>query len=284
MNFDPRSIDAALRRGDDEQLARIEDATINAAQPPEQLLLDGWLLRFSPGKARRSRSVNAVAAGCISLEDKLSRCRAWYERERLPLLFRVTPFSRPTNLDEFLGAHGFDAFDDTRVMVRTLGAADAAPASPSSSTRIETIDIDAFAAHVGAMRGSPAAQVRAHAQRLRALAPQIGAVRLLMLVDDAPVAAGQILIEADHAGLYDIVTSGPARGRGYGRLLSRALLAAAASCGARAAYLQVDSANHPARRIYAALGFVDRYAYWYRWPAGTTDQISSPALLQEQLP
>ena len=36
-------------------LSRVEDAGINASAPPQQRWLDGWLLRFSPGKAKRAR-------------------------------------------------------------------------------------------------------------------------------------------------------------------------------------------------------------------------------------
>ena len=48
---------------DPDLLSRIEDAGLNASAPPQQRWLDGWLLRFSPGKAKRARCVNAVAAG-----------------------------------------------------------------------------------------------------------------------------------------------------------------------------------------------------------------------------
>ena len=34
-------------------LIRAEDAGLNASAPPQQLWLDGWLVRFSPGKAKR---------------------------------------------------------------------------------------------------------------------------------------------------------------------------------------------------------------------------------------
>ncbi len=63
--LDPAAIDVALRQPRDPLLARVEEAGLNAAQPREQLLFDGWLLRFSPGKARRSRSINAIAAGTL---------------------------------------------------------------------------------------------------------------------------------------------------------------------------------------------------------------------------
>ena len=43
-------------------ISRYEDAGLNASAPPQQRLLDGWLLRFSPGKAKRARCVNALAA------------------------------------------------------------------------------------------------------------------------------------------------------------------------------------------------------------------------------
>ena len=38
---------------------RVEEAGLNALQTQRQLFYDGWLLRVSPGTARRGRSVNA---------------------------------------------------------------------------------------------------------------------------------------------------------------------------------------------------------------------------------
>ena len=44
-------------------LSRIEDAGLNASAPPQQRWLDGWLVRLSPGKAKRARCIHAVAVG-----------------------------------------------------------------------------------------------------------------------------------------------------------------------------------------------------------------------------
>ena len=40
-------------------LRRVEEVSLNALQTQRQLFYDGWLLRVSPGKARRARSVTA---------------------------------------------------------------------------------------------------------------------------------------------------------------------------------------------------------------------------------
>ena len=98
-------------------LLRIEDAGLNASAPPQQLWMDGWLLRFSPGKAKRARCVNAVAHGRLSVAHKLARAQAVYEAAELPLVLRITPFTRPAALDAQLGALGFATTDDTRVLV-----------------------------------------------------------------------------------------------------------------------------------------------------------------------
>jgi GNAT superfamily N-acetyltransferase len=273
--FDPAAIAPNLRSSSDIGLARIEDAGLNAAQPPEQLLVDGWLLRFSRGKARRARSVNAICAGRLDLETKLEICRRHFASRQLPLLFRITPFSQPASLDGYLQQHGFVAIDETRVMTCPLSERhfDAHDGTGSARLEFRGVDIAEFAATVGMLRASPAAQISAHEARLRASPLLQTSVRRVVTVEGEPVAAGQAVIEADNAGLYDIVTAAKWRARGIGRALSAVLLSDAASYGARTAYLQVDAANRAARSVYAKLGFVDRYAYWYRQPVGAVDEL-----------
>src|SRR5512137_2097250 len=96
--------------------ARIEDAGLNALQSARQLFYDGWLLRRSPGKAKRARSVNPHFGSTRPLSEKIEHCAAIYARHGLPLLFRITPFVQPPDLDAALAAQGYGAFDQTLVM------------------------------------------------------------------------------------------------------------------------------------------------------------------------
>ncbi len=248
-------------RFDADLLSRVEDAGLNASAPPQQRWLDGWLLRFSAGKAKRARCVNAVAAGRLPLDTKLGLCEQVFADAGLPLIVRITPMTVPAELDAALEARGLHRFDDTRVMALADTASISAPRLPGNVS-LHAIGLEPFAQRVGALRGSPLAQRQAHGQRLANAPVPFFAYELL--VDGQLASCGQFAIEADVVGLYDIYTAAAARGRGHGRLLCAHLLALARERGARHAYLQVEGDNAPARAIYHRLGFEDAYAYHYR--------------------
>jgi ribosomal protein S18 acetylase RimI-like enzyme len=255
MNSVPtRSFDMGL-------LARVEDAGLNASAPPQQRWVDGWLLRFSPGKAKRARCINALAAGRRSVAEKLALCEAVYAEVGLPLIVRITPFSQPPGLDATLAAMGLRRFDDTRVMVLEDLSSIAPPALPDGMV-LQPVGLEAFAQRVGALRGSPLAQRQAHAQRLAQAPVPFSACELR--ADGEVLACGQMALEGDLVGLYDIFTATAARGRGLASALCQGLLARARESGARHAYLQVEGDNHAARTVYHRLGFADGYAYHYR--------------------
>lgn len=243
--------------------SRFEDAGLNASAPPEQRWLDGWLLRFNPGKAKRARCVNAVAEGRLSLDERLALAEAAFAEHGLPLTLRITPFTRPADLDAVLAVRGWRRFDDTRVMVRRdLTGHDSA----GDLLAPEPVDASTYAEFVGALRGTPADQRQAHARRLLA-SPVPYAGFVLRGTDTAVLACGQFAREGDLVGLYDVFTTASARGQGLARRLCAWMLDRAVSQGARHAYLQVDADNGAARAVYHRLGFADAYGYHYRTQA-----------------
>lgn len=242
-----------------EELARrAEEAGLNASAPPQQAQVDGWLIRLSPGKAKRSRCVNALSEGSTPLKHLLDRCRQAFDAAELPLIVRITPFSQPADLDAQLAAKGWFEFDPADVMVRPH-----LDELPAVQERLQAVEATRYAQIVGELRGSSAGAIAAHAERMQA-APvpyqgfvlQGGAGQLL--------ACGQFVREGDIVGLYDIFTPPEQRGQGHAQQLCGALLQAARAQGATQAYLQVGSDNEVAKRLYARLGFRFAYRYHYR--------------------
>jgi ribosomal protein S18 acetylase RimI-like enzyme len=244
--------------------ARVEDAGLNASAPPQQRWLDGWLVRFSAGKAKRARCINAVAPGRMPLQDKLALCQRIFDEAGLPLIFRVTPMSQPENLDEWLATQGLRVLDDTRVMVHPDISA-LSPEPLPDGLSLQRVGHAAFAQVVGRLRGSPLAQQQAHAQRLELAPVPFEGWVLRRTGETSVLACGQVATEAELVGLYDVFTAPEERNQGWARRLCAQLLRMTVDRSmARIAYLQVDADNHPARAVYRRLGFADAYGYHYR--------------------
>jgi GNAT superfamily N-acetyltransferase len=236
---------------------RAEQAGLDASAPPQQADIDGWLIRLSPGKAKRSRCINALREGRLPLDELLARCQHAYAAAGLPLAVRVTPWSQPADLDALLAARGWGAFDAADVMVLADLIPEPAPLA------LQALDATTYAATVGALRGSSDTAIAAHAERI-ANAPVTYQGFALNDTGGALLACGQMVVDGDIVGLYDIFSAVPRQG--HGERLCRALLALAHAQGARQAYLQVGSDNAVAQRLYSRMGFVFAYRYHYRSP------------------
>ena len=262
--FDPASIPNRLRAVEPGRLdavaARVEDASLNVAQPRQQSFYDGWLLRYSPGKAKRARSINAIGTGVLPLAEKLAHCTEFYARRRLPCLYRVTPFSRPHDLDRTLEAAGYHAFQDTRVM--TLELSD--EISRARTPAMRWVDVEHFARAFCELHTLDAVQTQAEAERYARSV--VDAAYIVRYGPDAktPIGCGSVAIEGDLAGIFGMVTASAHRRQGIADALLASLLNRARTAGARIAYLQVEEGNRAARHAYGKFGFIDRYAYWYR--------------------
>ena len=244
-------------------MSRVEDAGLNASAPPQQRWLDGWLVRYLPGKARRARCINAVAQGRLPLDHKLKMVEDVYRQAGLPLLFRLTHFTCPPSLDEELAARGYGLVDSTRVMI-CARLPQPRRLDPPPGTHWVMLDADSFSQAVGALRASAPEHISSHALRLRhSPVPYIGHA-LRREADGAILACGQQAGEAELVGLYDVFTLESVRGQGLASLLCEHMLSTSALMGAKTAYLQVESENQAALRVYHRLGFVDAYRYHYR--------------------
>lgn len=244
-------------------VSRVEDAGLNASAPPQQRWLDGWLVRYLPGKARRARCINALAPGLLTLEEKLALADKVYRAAQLPMIFRLSRFSQPANLDAELERQGYGLVDETRVMICPR-LPEGPPRALPAGTHLEPLNGAAFAEAVGELRGSPPEHRSSHALRLAHSPVPYKGWALRRATDDFVLACGQTAQEAELVGVYDVFTHPSARNQGLSQALCEHMLSVSALQGAKVGYLQVDAVNHPALKVYERLGFADAYRYHYR--------------------
>lgn len=240
--------------------SRIEEAALNALQTQRQLFYDGWLLRLSPGKAKRGRSVNAHFGSSLPLDAKIGHCESIYAAHGLPALFRMTPFSKPRELEPALERRGYILFD--RTLVQAVPLARAPAMAEATGGQIATVGAAAFVEAAGRLRGSTAEQCAAHLERLSNSPLATSAV--VARADGRIVACGQIAQDGELAAIYDMVTAADARGRGFATRIVDRLLAWARDRRASHAFLQVNDDNAAALAVYGKFGFETAYTYHYR--------------------
>jgi GNAT superfamily N-acetyltransferase len=237
---------------------RIEEVSLNSWPALQQILFDGWILRFSRGYTKRSNSVNALYGCTLDVEDKVGVCEDVYAEKGLPAIFRLTPFTVPPDLDQVLASRGYRAIDRTHVLYLDLRGW----RPPRLDVEICGQEIDDWLALFARFKGTGAEVSGAHGDIMRAI-PSTG---YPAVAKDAgrPVACGLGVLERDFLGLFDLITDPQQRNKGYGTQLVSGLFAWGRDRGATHAYLQVVSENSAARRLYARLGFQEAYLYWYR--------------------
>lgn len=237
---------------------RLEEVAMNAWPALQQVLYDGWVLRFANGYTKRANSVNPLYDSRGSVAEKIAFCERCYAERGLPAIFRLTSCLAPPEMDEMLDQRGYRQLDPSLVL--TMDLRDRSLPEPAFELRSEAIDtwmelFEQLADHRFTGRDTHQAMLEA-----------ISAKRLLATyaVGESVIGCGVGVLEGQYFGLFDLAIAPAQRNRGYGTQLTAAMLRWARHAGARYAYLQVMRANAPARHIYGKLGFEEAYHYWYR--------------------
>lgn len=240
-------------------IAQLEEISLNALPAQQTFLYDGWVIRMSAGYSRRANSVQTYGAPAQGVLEKIAYCEKLYRAHNLPVIFKLTNASQPADLDEILETRGYRHEAHTYVQTCAL---DSFPASENARVHISEQWDEKWYDEFCRMNGTSPAQRTALEKILKSLVPQTA---FASVPDNGKViACGLGVLQETHLGLFDIVVDGNARRRGWGKQLVVGLMQWGKANGARTAYLQVVGGNTPALNMYANLGFVEQYAYWYR--------------------
>lgn len=273
----------------------IEEMSLQSWPALEQFELDGWLLRFAGGYTKRSNSVSPLYVGAMAdtqginetqnindieyINEKIKRCEQHYQQAGLPTVFKITPYTEPSNLDAVLQDRGYIQKELSHV--QSMDLAGLAPLSQLETGDLHSHCLDAAECQVTiseelnplwlemSVRLSRLSEAYMEVKQRLLRQSGLNAGYVLLHEDGIPVACGLGVFTGGGLGIYEIVTDPAFRRRGHARRLLLHLLAWGAAQGAQFAYLQVLAENKPALQLYEGLGFQDRYSYWYRVQPGT---------------
>jgi len=247
---------------------RVEAACFNAFPSLKQVILEGWLLRFSKGVSRRANSANPLHAAFARPDAVIDQIETVYGRQNQPTIFRVPSFVAEA-IDDSLGGRGYTKEGETCVL---YGAMDGVAAAPDSSVELSADPSAEWLAAMSQLQGHSDAQREVYRGIVEAITVPVAFAGLRIDGRLAALAYGAV---SDGLLVYESVITDPARRRqGLAWRLISSIAAWARQEGVRGACLQVEASNTPARALYDRFGLTTelyRYSYWRQPDAARTD-------------
>jgi ribosomal protein S18 acetylase RimI-like enzyme len=235
---------------------RVEEACLNAWPALREVLLDGWLLRFSDGLTRRGNSANPLHP-LARLHRR--ECEALYSKLGLPTIFRLLSLI-DASADERLAAAGYTNEGESCVL---YGALDGVEAARDPDVALATQPTPEWFAAMARLQNHTAEQARSYQQIIGQIAIPAVFAALSSGGEIVALAYGAI-----HRGLLcyeSVITDSSRRRRGFGRRIIAALAAWGKDNGAEGACLEIEAGNLPAIALYRAIGLKrELYRYHYR--------------------
>jgi N-acetylglutamate synthase len=237
---------------------RIEEASLNNWPALQQMLFDGWIMRFSAGYTKRANSVTPIYTSFLPAQEKIVACENFYQKKQLPTIFRLLSFSPAAHeLDSILEQREYQRVDKVLILSTEI-----TPAPTIQDPALRAVPLTGWLPLFCQFRQTSLEQHQIHCEMLKRIVPN--PLFAVHYNDGLPVACGLGVQENDIFGMFDIVTDPEQRNKGYGTQLVAAMLDHARQNGARRAYLQVVNTNQAALHLYAKFGFHELYHYWYR--------------------
>lgn len=242
------------------QIQTIEELSLNALPCLQQIIDDGWILRFADGYTKRANSITPLYPSSQDLVTKIKRCEKIYRNFDLRPIFRLTDTAKSQALDRTLEELGYQKQDRVSVQVRAIDntGIENNRLFPTLASEIseEWLDHYVHAANLPLE----------HWNTLSTMLEIIPSSTCYAWLKDRPsfCSCGLGILERNYLGLFFMVTALKQRGKGYAGQLIAALLDWGKYNGATQAYVQVETNNQSAINLYRKLGFVEVYQYFYR--------------------
>ena len=243
-------------------IRELEELSFRTWPPRETGRIGNWVVGATDGFTRRANSAHALGDPGLPLETAVDALEAWHRARGIAPCVKICPAS-PPGLDALLESCGWEVRTPATVMTLDLtGSVTTGIVLPS----VDSVPSSAWLSLSASWEGRSPCSVSHHAALLSRI-PRPGIVTFEEV--GIPCASGVCALDGRDAFLYDLVVDPARRGGGFGRSLTRGMLAWAASLGATRAVLQVLDTNAVARGLYESLGFEAHHGYHYRQAPGS---------------
>lgn len=238
-----------------ERARSLEERLINVWPALTTVMIEGWAVRFANGYSGRANSASALAPGAKVTAATLARIEQLYRDAKLQPQFRISPVAAE-GTEAVLLAQGYRVKDEAVSMTVALNGQYISDPRVAMASEPQQPWLDGISVRQEPSKRSP--------DHLRAIVSRVTlpAAFATLRVNGAATAFAYSAIDRAYAEIGLVMVDGAERGKGLGRAVVTSLMHWAKAKSASHAFLQVDTNNRAALKLYESLGF--RRAYQYR--------------------
>jgi N-acetylglutamate synthase len=242
-------------------ITKIEELSMNAFPALSTVLLNGWVLRFANGYAKRANSVNPIYKCNNDLVNNIELCEKMYKSKGIDTVFKLTENDDSYKIDEILKKRGYSYEAKTNVMLKDIGNLEATDKENRNVVIYKEINEKWFEAFTRINKINPN-NTQTLKLMLNRIIPEVYCAGIIE--EEEIIAVGLGVAQGEYVGMYDICVQEDKRRRGLGTRIMKSLINEASRDGYKYSYLQVVDANEAAKLLYQGLGYQKQYSYWYR--------------------
>jgi len=272
----------------------IEELSANAFPALSTLLVNGWILRFAEGYAKRANSVSPLYPCGIDVVKNVELCEKIYLSKKLNPVFKLTECENGFLIDNILQSRGYEYEAKTNILLKDLskekevenagegpsesaiegpcesaseGLSESASEGPNECTNASSVSTyrsceeDWFEAFTRMNKVSNANKATLR-KILNSLIPD--AFYGFYKENNEILAVGLGVMERGFIGMFDIYVDEAHRRKGLATKIMNKLISEGVAHGCDYSYLQVIDDNENAKLLYKKLGYEKQYSYWYR--------------------
>ena len=248
----------------------IEELSANAFPALSTLLVNGWILRFAEGYAKRANSVSPLYPCGIDVVKNVELCEKIYLSKKLNPVFKLTECENGFLIDNILQSRGYEYEAKTNILLKDLSKekeVENAGEGPNECTNASSVssyrscEEDWFEAFTRMNKVSNANKATLR-KILNSLIPD--AFYGFYKENNEILAVGLGVMERGFIGMFDIYVDEAHRRKGLATKIMNKLISEGVAHGCDYSYLQVIDDNENAKLLYKKLGYEKQYSYWYR--------------------
>jgi ribosomal protein S18 acetylase RimI-like enzyme len=226
------------------------------------LNLNGWKIRISEGVTMRANSVSPIEYSSKDLKADILSVERYYKSNKLPAIFQLHDTFEPANLQDELLSLNYELIDETIVMTADIQEINISKINEDYDAHIMENGLEKWFSDRQTINEIDKIQMNGRKEILRRIAQSN--VGYFKAVEGAnTLAVGLAILQENYMAIYSMFTHPDYRRQGIAQTLMTKMIDWGDINLVDKIFLQVETINEGARKLYEKVGFKERYRYRY---------------------